>query len=85
MTDQAEGDLQAAELRPLYVAKKLADAKRLEAVLSAAGVVYDVEADTYQGGVIFRSARVGAFFYVADEDRVSAEAVMIENGFRPVK
>jgi len=74
-----------SESTPLYVAKKLADAQRLEAVLSAAGINYDVETDTYQGGVIFRSARVGAFFYVAEADRARAEAVMLENSFRPVK
>jgi hypothetical protein len=81
----ADEALPEPELRPLYAAKKLADAQRLEAVLTAAGINYDVEPDTYQGGVIFRSSRVGAFFYVADEDRAKAEAVMTDNGFRPVK
>lgn len=85
MTNPADGDTPETELRPVYMARKLADAQRLEAVFTAAGVNYDVEPDTYQGGVIFRSTRVGAFFYVDEEDRVKAEAVMIENGFRPVK
>jgi hypothetical protein len=85
MVNPADGDVPEPELRPVYVAKKLADAQRLEAVLTAAGINYDVEPDTYQGGVIFRSSRVGAFFYVSDEDRARTEAVMIENGFPPVK
>ena len=73
------------EERPVYVAKRLADAQRLEAVFSAAAIEYEVEPDTYQGGVIFRTARVGAFFYVAPELRDRATAILLENGFTPVK
>jgi hypothetical protein len=70
---------------PIYVAKRLADAERLEAVFTKAGIEYEVEPDTFQGGVIFRSTRVGAFFYVAPESRDRAAAVMTENGFIPLK
>jgi hypothetical protein len=70
--------------RPIYIAKRLADAKRLEEVLTAADVEYEVEPDTYQGGIVFRSARVGAFFYVEAEQRERATAVMRENGFTPL-
>jgi hypothetical protein len=80
-----ETDLEPLAERPLYVAKRLADAQRLEAVLTAAGIEYDVEPDTYQGGVIFRTTRVGAFFYVAEESRERAVSVMLENGFTPAK
>jgi len=79
------GDGEERQARPVYVAKRLADAKRLEEVFTAAGIEYDVEPDTYQGGIIFRSARVGAFFYVAPGVRERAAAVMLENGFSPVK
>jgi hypothetical protein len=48
----------------VYIAKRLNDALRLESIFTAAGVDYGVEADNYRGGVIFRSERVGAFFYV---------------------
>lgn len=70
---------------PIYVAKRLADAERLEAVFTKAGIEYEVEPDTYPGGVIFRTTRVGAFFYVAPDLRERAAAVMLENGFHPVK
>jgi hypothetical protein len=73
----------AAGERPIYMARRLADAQRLESVLTAAGIEYDVEPDTYQGGVVFRSTRVGAFFYVAPEVREQAARVMRENGFTP--
>jgi hypothetical protein len=69
--------------RPIYVAKRLADAESLEAVFKTAGIEYEVETDTYQGGIIFRSARVGAFFYVAPETWEQAVGVMKENGFHP--
>lgn len=71
--------------RPVYVARTLSDAQRLEAVLTEAAIEYEVEPDTYQGGIIFRTSRVGAFFYVAPELRERAVAVMQENGFRPAK
>lgn len=56
----------------IFIAKKLRDALKLELALDEAGVDYGVEADHYRGGVIFRSDRVGAFFYVLPE---AAEAV----------
>ncbi len=70
--------------RPLYVARRLSDAKRLEEALTTAGIEYEVEPDTYQGGVIFRSARVGAFFYVEPAVRERASALMLEHGFKPL-
>ena len=66
----------------LYIAKKLKDALRLEDVLTASGIDYAVETDEYVGGVLFRSARVGAFFYVLPDAVERARAVMEENGFR---
>jgi hypothetical protein len=69
----------------IFVAKRLRDAIRLEAALTAAGIDYAVEPDEYEGGIIFRSRRVGAFFYVRPEFRESAVAVMLENGYVPVK
>jgi hypothetical protein len=71
--------------RPIYIARTLADAQKLEAVLKTAGIEYDVEPDSYQGGFIFRSSRIGAFFYVQPEIRERAASVMRENGFRPAQ
>jgi hypothetical protein len=71
------------ELNLLYVAKKLKEALSLEKVLTDAGVDYLVEPDKYAGGVIFRSERVGAFFYVAPESEAAAHSVMQREGFEP--
>jgi len=76
---------EGVELELIFVAKRLRDALSLEAVLTAAGIDYAVEADEYEGGTIFRSKRVGAFFYVRPEVRESAAAVMVDNGYVPVK
>ena len=70
---------------PIYIARKLADAQRLEEVLKAAGIEYDVEPKTYQGGLIFRTERVGAFFFVDPAIWEQAASVMEKNGFRPLK
>lgn len=71
------------ELVLIYIAKKLRDAKALETVLTEASLDYLVEPDRYTGGVIFRSERVGAFFYVAPQAESMARAVMLDRGYRP--
>jgi len=67
----------------IYIAKRLNDALKLEAVLTAAGVDYGVEADEYRGGVIFGSTRTGAFFYVLPDSISAAREAMRRGGFRP--
>jgi hypothetical protein len=69
----------------VYIAKKLADATRLESILTAAGIDYGVEADNYRGGIIFQSERVGAFFYVLPEAIEVTERIMRENGYKPLE
>jgi hypothetical protein len=66
----------------VYIAKRLRDATRLESILTAAGVDYGVEADTYRGGIVFQTERVGAFFYVLPEAVAMTYRVMRENGYR---
>lgn len=70
------------EMDLVYIAKKLEEALRLESVFTESGVDYAVETDKYSGGVIFRSERVGAFFYVLPEDASQALAVIERHGFR---
>ena len=70
------------EMDLVYIAKKLEEALRLESALTESGVDYAVETDKYSGGVIFRSERVGAFFYVLPEAAAQARLVMQQQGFR---
>lgn len=71
------------ELALLYVAKKLKEALHLEDLLTQAGIDYLVETDKYSGGVIFRSERVGAFFYVAPANDNAARETMARAGMEP--
>ena len=71
------------ELVLIYIAKRLTEALRLETLLTDAGLDYLVEPDKYSGGLIFQSARVGAFFYVAPGDEGAAKDTLSRNGIRP--
>jgi len=71
------------DLNLIYIAKKLKEALALEKVLTDTGLDYLVEPDRYAGGTIFRSERVGAFFYVAPEDDPAAREAMLAGGYRP--
>jgi len=66
----------------VYIAKKLREALRLESAFTEAGLDYAVETDTYLGGVLFRSERVGAFFYVLPEAAAQARDIMQQHGFQ---
>jgi hypothetical protein len=67
----------------VYIAKRLRDALRLEKVFESAGMDFGVEADEYVGGMVFRTTRVGAFFYVLPEMVESAHEIMLRNGYKP--
>ena len=67
----------------IYIAKRLKDALRLESIFTEASVDFGVEADEYRAGVIFRSVRAGAFFYVLPETVDRATEVMHHNGYKP--
>ena len=65
----------------VYMARKLRHARRVEDLLTEAGIDYAVEADTFTGGIIFRTERTGAFFYVAPVDEARASAALAVEGF----
>jgi hypothetical protein len=67
----------------IHVATKLKHALKLEQALTSAGIDYLVEPDHYLAGAIWRTKRVGAFFYVAPRDEDAASDVVREEGFKP--
>jgi hypothetical protein len=71
------------ETRLVYIAKRLREALALEELLTAAGIDYLVEADSYRGGFIFQSERIGAFFYVGEEAEAQARDLLARNRYRP--
>ena len=74
---------QDRELTLVYIAKKLNESLAVEKVLTGAGVEYCVEVDYYTGGVIFRSQRAGAFFYVDFNERPAAERALTGGKYLP--
>jgi hypothetical protein len=67
----------------VYIAKRLNDALRLENVFEQANIDFGVEADEYRGGVVFRTVRTGAFFYVLPEVVETAHSAMRLHGYTP--
>jgi hypothetical protein len=70
------------ELELIYIAKRLKEAQGLESVLDECEVDYYVEPDTYRGGIIFLTQRVGAFFYVLPEQFERTRALLARKGYR---
>lgn len=75
----------SSDLRLIYIAKKLKEALALEEVLTQAGIEYHVEPDTYRGGIIFATERIGAFFYVEPEDVQRSHDILRNNSYKPYK
>ena len=71
------------EVELVYIAKRLKDALRLEDALTSSGIDYTVQTETYHGGIIFRSERVGAFFYVDLPNVGPSRDVVVRLGLRP--
>jgi hypothetical protein len=67
----------------IYIAKQLKDALRLESILTDSGFDYGVEADEYRSGVVFRTVRAGAFFYVLPGTADAARELLRRNGYKP--
>jgi len=71
------------ELVLIYVARRLREAKALEGVLDAGGLDYAVEPAPYGSGTLFRSQRIGAFFYVLPQAEGHARTLMLQGGYIP--
>ena len=71
------------EMDLVFIAKKLKHALALEEALTQAQIDYAVEIDEYQGGVLFKSTRQGAFLYVLPDQLERARQVTRDAGFTP--
>jgi hypothetical protein len=67
----------------VYIGKRLGRSQDAEAALDSAGIDYAIEVDNYVGGMIFRTARAGAFFYVLPADFERAADVLRARGLDP--
>lgn len=73
------------ELDLTYVAKKLREALKIEALLTAAGIDYFIETDSYVGGLLFRRELTGAFFYVLPADLERTQGLLTSENYKPYK
>lgn len=69
------------ELVLVYIAKKLKEALAIEELFKQSGLDYVVEPDTYSGGIIFRTERTGAFFYVVQQNQTIALDLLKHAGY----
>ena len=73
------------ELVLVYMARRLKEALALEKVFNAELLDYAVVPAPYTTGALFRSERVGAFFYVAPQSEERARALILQAGFKLLK
>jgi hypothetical protein len=67
----------------IYIARKLKEALALEKVLDAGGLDYAVAAEPYLSGILFRTQKTGAFFYVSLEIENQARNLLLQSGYKP--
>ncbi len=71
------------ELNLVYMARKLKESLSVERILDSGGLNYAVEPAYYQSGLLFRSTKIGAYFYVLPEDEARARSLLTEHGYKP--
>ena len=70
------------ELELVYIAGRLEEAQKIEAILDREGIDYTIQVEQYRAGVIFASVRAGAFFYTLPENAVRCRAALKQLGYR---
>ncbi len=70
------------ELVLIYMARRLRDALAVESIFDACGLDYLLETGPYQSGLLFRTTKVGAYFYTTPQEEVHARAVLLERGYK---
>ena len=56
-------EYEGRDLELIYIAGRVDEAKRIEAILDEQGIDYTIQVEQYRAGVIFASVRAGVFFY----------------------
>jgi hypothetical protein len=72
------------ELHLVYVARRLKESFRVEKVLDTGNLDYAVEPAYYQSGLLFRTTKIGAYFYVRPGDADRARSLLSSQRFNPV-
>ena len=69
------------ELVLVYMARRLKHALAVERILDECGVDYFLETGPYQSGLLFRTTKVGVFFYTTPEDGGRARELLLARGY----
>jgi len=70
------------ELTLVYLARRLKDALAVEQIFDASGLDYALETGPYQSGLLFRSSKVGVYFYVRPQDAAQAMTALSQHSRR---
>jgi len=70
------------ELALVYLARRLKDALAVEQIFDVSGLDYALETGPYQSGLLFRSSKVGVYFYVRPQDAEQALTALSQHGRR---
>jgi hypothetical protein len=71
------------ELVLIYMARRLKQALAVERMFEESGVDYLLETGHYLSGLLFRTSKVGVFFYTTAENENRARALLQDRGFKP--
>lgn len=71
------------ELNLVYMARRLKESVAVERVLDDGDLDYTVEPAYYQSGLLFRSTKIGAYFYVLPKEEVRARSLLSGKGYKP--
>jgi hypothetical protein len=70
------------ELILIYMARRLKNALAVERIFTDGGVDYHLETGPYQSGLLFRTTKVGVFFYSRLQDAELARSLLLKNGYK---
>jgi hypothetical protein len=68
------------ELVLVYMARRLKDALAVEKLLNESGLDYALETGPYLSGLLFRTTKVGVYFYVRPEEEERARSALSKRG-----
>ena len=70
------------ELVLIYMAGRLKHALAVEKIFDEVGLDYVLETGPYMSGLLFRSTKIGVYFYIAPEEDERARSALLESGYK---
>jgi len=70
------------ELVLVFMARRLRDALAVERIFAECGMDYALETGPYLSGLLFRTTKIGAYFYVTPEAEGRARVLLLERGYK---